>query len=142
MSQSDEAAADPVLRRRGLLLASDALLIAVLCVLGAVHHPHWRWALVFWGLAIGVIGLALTELQVFIALRTLDVPDSRREIVRRRRSINVVNALTLGLTLGIFSAVAGTAAIDVFGAAVMLVSLVFGVLLTMRIVRQRRRSAR
>ena len=99
------------------------------------------WSFVFWGLAIGVIELALTELQVFIALRTLDVPDSRREIVRRRRPINVANMLTAGLSLGILSAVAGIAAIAVFGAVVMLISLVVGVLPAMRIVRQRRRSA-
>ncbi len=129
-----------MLRRRKLLIASDIVVIATMCLLAALHHPTWRWSLVVWGIVVGLVSVSMMELSFFIGMRTLDVPTARRETLRQRQPVYIANAITFGLVLGIGSAIVNRVGIDIAGAVLLVFSQVVGVVLAVQIVRARRRA--
>jgi hypothetical protein len=78
--------------------------LAAAAVLGAVATGPWRWSLFWWGIAIGVIGVAHNELVRRLGLRLNAIPRDRRVRVAGRRWSYSAMWFALGPLVGALAA--------------------------------------
>lgn len=116
---------DPLWRMRWLLLASGITVLAAVSTVVGLNRSGWNWALFGWGVAIGVVGLAVITGAFRVGLRRDDDTDDQRERLRRRILIYSVMWPIIGIICGAVSAAFDQAWLDIGVAAY--VALAFGV---------------
>jgi hypothetical protein len=125
------------LRRKWLyVLYVFSSLTFVLGVLVWRFHAHWRWSLFVWGVVIGAVGLAVTEVGDFVAVRLVNTSEIRTKF-RRRQPFVIPVWLVGGATIGTIAASLNLAWYDVLAAAGVLVIQARGVVALTRRVRNR-----
>src|SRR6185312_17372728 len=85
---------------------------AALVLFVSMHPAQWSWPLFVWGLAVGLVGLALVAL-IGIALRGRAITDDQRLLLRRRLIIYTCCWIAAGLTCGSISAAIDQMWIDI-----------------------------
>jgi hypothetical protein len=119
-------AADPLWRRRWLLLASSLMVLVALAVLEMELSFRWHWALFGWGFLVGVVGAAGIHRLGSTAIRLSEDPD-RTARFSRRRALYTWAWFFLGTEAGMLAAMFDLAWIDIAVAvyvAVLLVAVV------------------
>jgi MFS family permease len=131
MTSSGQAPAwsEVTVRRSNWLLAGVAAGSAVAVVAGGLLNPApWRWSLFWWGLAIGVVGVAHNELVTRMGQRQNAVPRPRRIRIGSWRLSHTLLWVPLGPLVGGLAAawdlVWVDVAVSVYAAAVWLLALV------------------
>jgi MFS family permease len=128
---------DRLLRRKWLyLLYVLSSLTFVLGVLVWKFHAHWRWSLFVWGVVIGAVALAVTEVGDLVAVRHVNTPEIRTRF-RRRQPLVITVWLVGGAVIGTVAASLSLAWYDVLAAAGVLVIQARGVVAVTRRVRNR-----
>jgi MFS family permease len=126
------AADDPLWRRRGMLLASMIVVLAALGLLVSMHHTNWSWSLFFWGIVIGLAGLAVIATMSGLVSRRQGITADQRLRLRRRVTIYAFCWIAAGLTCGSIAAAFDQPWIDIAVAAYVAVTLGAGGLLVYR----------
>lgn len=123
---------DPLWRKRWMLLASMILVFAAVALLVSMYHARWSWPLFFWGVAVGLAGLALIAALFSLASHRQDITDDRRLRLRRRLIVYACCWIAAGLVCGSVSAAFDKAWIDVAVTAYVAVTLGAGGLVALR----------
>ena len=127
---------DPLWRMRWMLLVSMIVVLAALGLVVSMHHTNWNWALFFWGVVIGLAGLALITSIIGLVSRRHETTADQRLRLRRRRTLYTFCWIAAGLICGSASAAFNQPWIDIGVAGYVAVTLGAGGLLAL----QRRKS--
>ena len=122
---------DPLWRKRWMLLASMISVFAGTAVLVSIHHAQWSWPLFFWGIAVGLAGLAILTALFRLLSHRKEITEDQRLRLRRRLIIYTFCWIAAGLVCGLVSAAFDQAWIDIAAAAYAAVSLGAGVLVVL-----------
>jgi len=123
---------DLLWRRRWMLLASMVVVLAAVGLLVAMHHARWSWPLFFWGVAIGLVGLALIATLFRLASHRQEITEDQRLRLRRRLIIYTFCWIAAGVVCGSVSAAFDQAWIDIAATAYVAVTLGAGLVLLRR----------
>lgn len=119
-------------RMRWMLLASMIVVLAALGLLVSMHHSNWNWSLFFWGVVVGLAGLAIITALIGLVSRRQETTADQRLRLRRRLTIYTFCWIAAGLICGSASAAFDLPWIDIVVAAYIAVTLGAGGLLVFR----------
>lgn len=141
MAATSRPRRDPLSQLRWAVAANALTVVLCVAVLRfaarRAHWNHWNWALLFWGIAVCVLQLVITELFVATARHFVDTPSRDRH--RRRRPLTLVLMLETGVLIGAVAATFDQAWIVVAALVMMLAVNTFAILWAVRLIRRRRR---
>jgi peptidoglycan/LPS O-acetylase OafA/YrhL len=123
---------DPLWRKRWMLLASMIVVFAATILLVSIHHADWSWPLFFWGVAVGLTGLALIAALLRRAAKRPEITEDQRLRLRRRLLIYAFCWIAAGLICGSVAATFDRAWIDIAVTAYVAVTLGAGGLVLFR----------
>jgi hypothetical protein len=123
---ANNGAADPLWRRRWLLLASAVIVLVALPVLEIDLSFRWHWVLFGWGAVVGIVGAAGIHWLVSNAIRSSE--DAHRAArFGHRRTLYTWAWLFLGTEVGMIAAMFGLAWIVIAVAGYAAVVLLAGI---------------
>jgi bacteriorhodopsin len=127
---------DKLWNQRWLLLTSCAMVVVAVVIVISTQATHWTWALLVWGVLVGVASAAVIEVVAHQTFATRSHDDAATTKWRRRRIIYVGLWLFFPTVFGLLAAAFDLVWIDVAFTAYVLLSLLAGGL-AFRVIRRR-----
>ena len=107
----------------------SVFIVVAIVILARKSNNAWSWPLFAWGVVVGAVGAAITQLMLRVLGRQPEVAAHDRDRAKSRRPIYLALWIGGGALIGALASIFGSGWIDVIGAVYSALSILAGLAL-------------